>query len=156
MKSLKLLSTATVRALCLAPFVFLLATQSVAYAEGQPPAARGLWTVDWLRPDGGQERSLGFLRLSDGTLSFSLSRPPSGGTPESRPTGWELRLADVKTISVRDNRQLVVETLAGESYAVVTLTANMMPESPKRVKKILDEALAATAGDRRSPRFERK
>ncbi len=136
MRFVNTFAIATLRAIILLQFIVLAG--SVAAAQ-QP--ARSLWAAEWLR-QGVDGRALGFLRLRDGTLSFAV---------QSGPVGWELKLADVKSVSVTDSRSFTVESQAGEKYVMVAMEANLTPTSPKKVVKALEDALK----DARSSQIER-
>lgn len=120
-----------IRAVLLLQFVVGLPT--IALAEVQP--SRGLWAAEWQRP-GSDSRALGFLRLRDGVLSFAV---------QNGPARWELKLADVKTVSVTDGRSFTVESKAGENYVMVAMEPNLMPTSPKKIVKALEDALKEIA-----------
>lgn len=134
---MKTLTITTFRVLILLQFVAL----AVSVEAAQQPS-RSLWAAEWLR-EGADSRALGFLRLRDGVLSFAV---------QTGPVGWELKLADVKSVSVTDSRSFTVESQAGEKYVMVAMEANLTPTSPKKVVKALEDALK----DARASRVERE
>ena len=136
MRFVKTFAIPALRALVLLQFMVLAVSASAA----QQPA-RSLWAAEWLR-EGVDSRALGFLRLRDGVLSFAV---------QTGPVGWELKLADVKSVSVSDARSFTVESQTGEKYVMVAMEANLTPASPKKVVKALEDALK----DARSLRMER-
>lgn len=133
---------------CLAAGIVILLTISSVSAAVQTPAPVGLWTAEWLRDDAGPARAIGFLRLKNGALTFSLANQSSfsgEGSPRAGQLGWELPLAELKGISALDKRTLVIEGRAGERFALVMLKPDLTEDSSKRGLKDLERALELAA-----------
>lgn len=130
-----------IRAIGFVPFALALALSVTApIAAAAQSSTITMWAAEWVR-EGSEARALGFLRLRDGKLSFSL---------QDRREGWELELTDVKRVAVNDGRTLTIQTVAGEEYVLAAMQPNLMPTSPKKLAKALEEALKDATGRRSS------
>ena len=125
---------AVLRLLLPLSFVALLALPAPAFAAGEHAAWMAVWDHD------GSEfrRSLvGLLTLQDGKLTFRADNGLGG---------WEIRLEDVKRVAVSEgygkrSYAIELESLTGEKVYVAIMDGQLLMASPKKVVKVLDEAL---------------
>jgi hypothetical protein len=115
-------------------FVALLALPAPVFAANEHAAWMAVWDQD------GSEfrRSLvGLLTLRDGTLTFKADNGLGG---------WEIQMADVKRIAVSEgygkwSYAIELESLTGEKEYVAIMDGQLLMASPKKVVKVLEEAL---------------
>lgn len=114
--------------LALAVQFFALLSVPVIVASNDAP--RAMWMAEWVRP-AHAERTIGVLRLRDGTLSF---------VEQVGQVDWELDLASVKQIVAAGGR-VYVTTLRGEEFVLAVMEPNLTPASPKKVVAAIERAV---------------
>ena len=115
----------------LVQFFALLAVPVLVAADEEP---RGMWMAEWLRPDSGEERTIGVLRLRDGKVSF---------VEQVGQVDWELDFASVKKVAAAGGR-VILTSLRGDEFVVVVMEPNLMPMSPRKVAAAIERAIQVT------------
>jgi hypothetical protein len=115
--------------------VQLIGVLAVPAAVAAAESPRAMWMAEWLRSRA-VERTIGVLKLRDGTLSF---------TEMSGQAEWSIDIASVKRVS--SGRTMTIESNSGETYVMSIMDSNLTQESPEKVVAMIDR-LALSEGRR--------